>query len=43
MNGPGWASHQTKVSPQTTSRGYRTFRCSACACRFNEHTGTPFN
>jgi transposase-like protein len=23
--------------------GYRTFRCSACKCRFNERTDTPFN
>jgi transposase-like protein len=43
MNCPSCASHQTKVSPQTTSLGYRTFRCSACARRFNERTGTPFN
>ena len=43
MTCPLCASSQTRESTQTTSLGYRRFRCSACARRFNERTGTPYN
>src|SRR5688500_14988122 len=37
--------HATQTSPrrQTTSLGYRTFRCGSCRRALNERTGTPFN
>jgi transposase-like protein len=43
MNCPHCASATTKEQAQKTALGYRAFRCSACKCRFNERTGTPFN
>jgi putative transposase len=43
MNCPRCNSTQTNESSRKTALGYRTFRCSACKCRFNERTGTPFN
>src|SRR5436305_488364 len=43
MNCPHCASTATKEQTKKTSLSYRTFRCSACRCIFNERTGTPFN
>jgi transposase-like protein len=43
MNCPPCNSVQTNEAPHKTALGYRTYRCSACKCRFNERTGTPFN
>ena len=43
MNCPHCISPATKEQRKTTVLGYRTFRCSACRCTFNERTGTPFN
>jgi putative transposase len=43
MNCPSCGSTPTSEAPQKTALGYRTFRCSACTCRFNERSGTPFN
>jgi putative transposase len=43
MNCPHCTSPATKEQRKTTVLGYRTFRCSACRCTFNERTGTPFN
>jgi putative transposase len=43
MNCPHCTSTIIKEQTQKTALGYRTFRCSACKCRFNERTGTPFN
>lgn len=43
MNCPHCLSPVTKEQRKTTVLGYRTFRCSACRCAFNERTGTPFN
>ncbi len=40
---PTCASTATREQPQPTALGYRTFRCTACRCRFNERTGAPFN
>ena len=40
---PHCQSSRTQEQPETTSLGYRTFRCAAWARRFNERTGTPFN
>jgi transposase-like protein len=40
---PTCASTTTREQPQRTALGYRTFRCTAWRCRFNERTGTPFN
>ncbi len=40
---PHCGSSQTQEQAKTTSLGYRTVRCPACARRFNERTGTPFN
>src|SRR5579862_8195723 len=40
---PTCASPATREQLQRTALGYRTFRCTACHCRFNERTGTPFN
>lgn len=43
MNCPSCASSKTTELSQKTALGYRTFRCLACQCRFNERTGTTFN
>ena len=43
MNCPSCGSTATSETPQKTALGYRTFRSSACKCRFNERTGTLFN
>ncbi|GHP00304.1 hypothetical protein KSF_103510 [Reticulibacter mediterranei] len=43
MNCPHCASSATKEQHKATVLGYRTFRCAACRCTFNERTGTPFN
>jgi transposase-like protein len=43
MNCPSCLSATTKEQSKKTSLGYRTFRCSACHCTFNERTDTPFN
>ena len=43
MNCPSCRSTATREASHKTALGYRTFRCSACQCRFNERTGTPFN
>ncbi len=40
---PTCASTTTREQAQPTVLGYRAFRCTACRCRFNERTGTPFN
>ncbi len=43
MHCPSCASNQTHEWPHRTARGYPTFRCSTCHCRFTERTGPPFN
>ena len=40
---PDCQSSRTQEQSKRTSLGYRTFRYAACARRFNERTGTPFN
>ena len=40
---PHCQSPRTQEQSKHTSLGYRTFRCAACARRFNVRTGTPFN
>ena len=40
---PHCQSPRTQEQIKKTSLGYRTFRCAACARRFNERSGTPFN
>ena len=40
---PHCAATTTHELMKRTQLGYRTFRCSACRCHFNERTGTPFN
>ena len=40
---PHCQSPHTQEQVKKTSLGYRTFRCTACARRFNERSGTPFN
>jgi len=40
---PHCGSSKVQEQPKRTSLGYRTFRCAACARRFNERSGTPFN
>jgi putative transposase len=43
MSCPSCGSCKTSQGNQQTTLGYHTFRCTACKCRFNERTGTPFN
>src|SRR5215207_7179925 len=43
MNCPHCSSSATTPLSRKTSLGYLTFRCSTCARRFNERTGTQFN
>ena len=43
MECPCCQSSSTTERPETTVRGYRRFRCRACARGFNERTGSVFN
>ena len=43
MECPYCQSSATTERPETTARGYRRFRCCACARGFNERTGSVFN
>ena len=40
---PRCRSTATIIRRCRTALGYKRFRCQACARRFNERTGTPFN
>ncbi len=43
MECPYCQSATTTERPETTARGYRRFRCRACARGFNERTGSVLN
>lgn len=43
MNCPHCGFTATTPLARKTSLGYRIFRCSQCARRFNERTGTVYN
>jgi transposase-like protein len=43
MKCPYCHSSTTTERPEATARGYRRFRCRACARGFNERTGSVFN
>src|SRR5215211_2714351 len=36
-------SEAVRERPERTARGYRRFRCRACAKRFNERSGSALN
>jgi putative transposase len=43
MECPYCQSATTNERPETTTQGYRRFRCRACARGFNERTGSILN
>ena len=43
MTCPHCSATTTTELTKRTQLGYRTFRCGACRCQFNERTGTPSN
>jgi putative transposase len=43
MDCPHCDSSATTERPDSTTRGYRRFRCRTCGRGFNERTGSVFN